>query len=442
MHDGAVPARCSEARSKRSWKARKRSGDALAREGQVYDMMRHRLSILLAVGFVASVTFGAILLCAGVSGASPASTYTTRERFGVGLVTSCVGQPGSPNEVADYAGAEDLGFGWYADWRMRLDPPSLRDIEYVQTLDTEPWKSASPDESYLQNVRSVTEHNPGALWIVGNEPDHPDQGNCTPAEYADVYHRAFHFLKAIDPTARVAIGGLVMPSPLRLVWLEQCLTEYQNRYGTAMPVEVWNIHMQLLRENWWDTRAPAYHGRCCYTGTWGCGCPVGLNPFDDAVRAAALSDLTSCDNADPVLFQQLIWSFREWLVEHDQGDKPLIISEYGVLMPDLLLTNGADDVLRFMNVTFTFMLTASDPVLGYSDDGDRLVQRWLWYSLNGPLPEWVLIGENWCWSGFNGSLYDCQHPDRLTPFGDFFRDYVAGRTIDRPHEMVLTLIRR
>ncbi len=405
-------------------------------------MTRHTLRTYPAIRWMLALLVAAPLLMARSSSASQASLYTIRQRFGVGLVTQYAGESDFPGEIADYAGAEDLGFGWYADWSLRENPPPLRDIEYAQMLAVEPWKSTTTDPGYLQTVRTVAEQNTGALWIVGNEPDHPTQGNCSPTEYAQVYHRAYHYLKGVDPTAQIAIGGIVMPSPLRLMWLEQCLQAYSTLYGVAMPVEIWNTHMQLLRENWWDDSAPAWDSDgCCYTGTWGCGYPVGLDPYDAAVRAAALSDLTSCDNADPVLFQQLIWAFREWLVEHGQGDKPLIISEYGVLMPDILLRGGADDVEQFMNVSFTFLLTATDPILGCTADGGRLVQRWLWYSLNGPLPEWVAMGDSWGWTGFNGSLYDYQHPDRLTRFGTLFQDYTSAHAIPRPYDLSIALIR-
>ena len=105
-----------------------------------------------------------------------------------------------------------------------------------------------------------------------------------------------------------------------------------------MPVDVWNTHVQLLRENWWDGEV-TYTGRCCDGGAWGALAPVGLDPADPDVRAAALQ-LTSCDNTNGTLFAQQIRDLRQFLVDHGQGDKPLIISEYGVLMPDVLLSGG------------------------------------------------------------------------------------------------------
>lgn len=393
-------------------------------------MRRPRLWILLAL-----LSLGLLLAARPPHPAAadnPDGLYTVRERFGVGLVTAHPADPGFPGRLADYAGAETLGFGWYADWSMRANPERPAGIEYAQMLSLEPWREGQPTAAHLATLREVADANPGALWIVGNEPDHLGQGNCTPGEYAGIYHRAYTFLKSADPTAQVAIGGIVMPSPIRLMWLERTLDAYRAAYGhlpghDPMPVDVWNTHVQLLRENWWDGEV-TYTGRCCDGGAWGALAPVGLDPADPDVRAAALQ-LTSCDNTNGTLFAQQIRDLRQFLVDHGQGDKPLIISEYGVLMPDVLLSGGERDVLRLMHDTFTFLLTATDPVLGYSEDGGRLVQRWLWFSLNTPLPTWVpdpVDPRKGSWEGFNGSLYDYAEPTALTPFGELFRDYVAA----------------
>ncbi|MBC7227595.1 MAG: hypothetical protein H5T61_10230 [Thermoflexales bacterium] len=38
--------------------------------------------------------------------------------------------------------------------------------------------------------------------------------------------------------------------------------------------------------------------------------------------------------------------------------------------------------MAFLERTFAFLLTPADPALGDPSDGDRLVQRWCWYSLD------------------------------------------------------------
>lgn len=373
----------------------------------------------------------------GPSVAAP--PYTPRQRLGVGLVTAAEGLDGFPGRLSDYGGLDALGLGWYADWGVRLDPERPHGIEYAQVLSVGPWRSDPVPADYLERIAAVARANPGALWIVGNEPEHPGQGNCRPEEYARIYHRAHTHLKSVDPTAQVAIGGIVFPSPLRLWWLERVLEAYRSEYGVEIPVDVWNTHMQILRENWWE-QDYRYDGNCCVGGSWGAGYPVGMNPYDPVVREAALSDLSSCDSADAGLLREFVWEMRRWLVDHGQADKPLIITEYGVLMPNDRLRNGAADVIAFMESTFAFLFTATDPELGYSADGGRLVQRWLWYSLNAPLPE--CHPDYGCTSEYNGALYDWRAPDTLTPYGEAFARQAALWSIERTRRAWLPIVLR
>lgn len=73
-------------------------------------------------------------------------------------------------------------------------------------------------------------------------------------------------------------------------------------------------------------------------------------------------------------------------------DTPLIITEYGSLLPycgldDLYYDSQGNpfDEARargFMESGFDLLLTATDPHTGYAPDQNCLVQRWLWYSLD------------------------------------------------------------
>ena len=311
--------------------------------------------------------------------------YAPTRRFGVGVSRAY-------GEIGDY----DIGawsLGWYSDWCMSYEPSEPWGIEYVQLVST------SPDWEYLE---AVVAHNPGSLWIVGNEPENRWVGNLRPEDYAAVYHDVYHCVKRGDPVAQVAIGGVTQPTPLRLAWLDATLAAYEAMYDEPMPVNVWNIHMQILDEK---------------IGSWGCGLPVGI---PDGGRAR---HYTIQDNANVDAFEQLIREFCEWLVAHGERDKPLIISEYGVLLPSDILTGGdaaRGDVMvkQFMWGTFHFLLTAKDPRLGYTGDEYRLVQRWLWYSLNDRLntPESPV--------GFNGGLFDWRDPTELTTFGRTFENYM------------------
>jgi len=128
------------------------------------------------------------------------------------------------------------------------------------------------------------------------------------------------------------------------------------------------------------------------------------------------------DNADPVIFRQLVTEFRQWMKDKGFQNKPLIISEYGVLLPSDYLADdvatGDQRVIDFMRKTFDFLVNARDPSLGYPADDNRLVQQWLWYSLNGQ-PYDLATG-----LGFNGSLFSYLNPKRMTKFGVAFRTYM------------------
>jgi len=247
---------------------------------------------------------------------------------------------------------------------------------------------------------SAVESNPGSLWLIGNEPECVHQGNSTPEQYAELYHELYWFIKGTDPTARIAVGGVVQPTPLRLEWLDRMLDHYRTTFGPSMPVDVWNIHNMILPE---------------VRGGWGSEIPRGL---DDALG----SPYTMEDNASIDLFTSHVVAFRTWMREHGERDKPLLISEYGVLMP-VEYGFTVERVNAFMTATFDYLLSACDEELGYPADGNRLVQRWAWFSLNEK-PWDAESGE-----GFNGALFDHRHaayPGVLTEHGEHFAEYTSA----------------
>jgi hypothetical protein len=125
-----------------------------------------------------------------------------------------------------------------------------------------------------------------------------------------------------------------------------------------MPVDVWNVHNFILREE---------------RDSWGVDIPPGMTEQTGVLREIA-------DHDDLAIFRQQIVDFRRWMKEQGHQDKPLIVSEYGILMP---ADYGfpAQQVEQFMLATFETFRTATDPALGYPFDGYRLVQRWCWFSL-------------------------------------------------------------
>jgi hypothetical protein len=142
---------------------------------------------------------------------------------------------------------------------------------------------------------------------------------------------------------------------------------------------------------------------------------VGITDTTDALVMTEFAQ-----NADVELFKDHVHAFRAWMKENGYQDKPLIISEYGVLFPPDLLPEGNETAAKFMIDTFDFLLAARDEETGYPEDDYRLVQRWLWYSLNEE-PYNNATGE-----GFNGALFRYDDPDQMTLFGERFWDYALG----------------
>ena len=270
-----------------------------------------------------------------------------RERFGVGVDLT-------EGPIEDYD-VSQLGAGWYLDWSTRLDPSHPASMEYAQMIRV----SGGAYSPGLATIGTIVDNNPGSLWLIGNEPDCIWQDNSLPSEYAAVYHELYSFIKSRDPGAKIAIGGIVQPTPLRLQYLDMVLDAYQGLYGEMMPVDVWNIHNMILREE---------------RGSWGCEIPPGIE-----ADHGMLYDVQ--DNDDIEKFKQQIVAFRQWMKEKGERNKPLIVSEYGVLMPEMYGFDYAR-VKAFMYASFDYLTTATDDSLGYPADENRLVQRWVWYSLN------------------------------------------------------------
>ncbi|MFO7743373.1 MAG: hypothetical protein R6X31_13795 [Anaerolineae bacterium] len=275
------------------------------------------------------------------------SLYEGRPRWGVGVALG----PISRYDVGP------LRLGWYLNWGAQVDPARPGGAQYAQMVRLK-GGVLRPDAGAMAGIARA---NPGSLWLIGNEPDVRWQDNVEPAVYARLYHEAYSAIKGADPTAEVAVGGVTQPTPLRLRYLNQVLAAYEQGFGAAMPVDVWNVHNFILREE---------------RGSWGVDIPPGL--ADDE---GMLYEVDECD--DMAIFRQQIVDFRRWMAEHGYRDKPLIVSEYGIPMPE---DYGfpPERVVGFLADTFDFFLTASDPALGYAGDDYRLVQRWCWFSLDAP----------------------------------------------------------
>ncbi|MCE7979626.1 MAG: hypothetical protein DYG89_00425 [Caldilinea sp. CFX5] len=284
---------------------------------------------------------------------------------------------------------------WYLDYATQQTPPHTADMVYAQMIRPPFWKSGA----FTKTVEAIIQNNPGALWIVGNEPERDKQDSQTAGAYADFYYRVYHFLKARDPNAHVAIAGVVQSTPLRRRYLDLVLTEYQNRYGAAMPIDVWTLHAFILPEN----------------NVWGASIPLGLEAF-----ANEGMQYTITDHDNMTIFKDNIIAFRQWMAARGYRDKPLLITEYGILLSPAHGFPYAK-VKNFMLASFDFFLTSADPAIGYPADNNRLVQAWSWFSLNyPPYDEATEVG-------FNGNLVA---PDTgvIQPLGQDYGAYVNKLT--------------
>jgi hypothetical protein len=244
-----------------------------------------------------------------------------------------------------------------------------------------------------EEIALAIQANPGAYWMVGNEPDVRWQDNVTPQRYAEIYHEVYTFIKERDPEAKLVIGGVAQPTPLRRAYLDIVLDTYEDKYGEKMPIDVWNVHAFTLREE---------------RDSWGVDIPPGM---DDELAIQYEID----DHDDLEILKQNLIEFRLWMADRGYGDKPLIISEYGILMPE---DYGfpLERVGAYLTGSFHLFQTLSGAD-GYEPDEGRLVQQWFWYSL------------------YDGEFYPTGNlftpsTGEITPLGKIWADYVAGSSND------------
>ena len=306
---------------------------------------------------------------------SEGGLYAPRDR--IGFV--------APMQDVERYDVAQLGAGWHISCQRGQDPVAGAGMECAQLVGSIGGVPASD----LATLGEVAASNPGKLWLVGNEPDVIWQLNATPEEYADLYHNVYQALKEADPTCQVAIGGISQVTPLRLRYLDEIMAVYERSYGEPMPVDVWNIHLAILREE---------------RGTWGVDIPPGMP--DDAGMLYEIED-----NGDVELLKGQVVAFRRWMAERGLRNKPLIVTEFSILMPPEY-GFPVQRVQSFMLEAFDFFMTASDEDLGYSPDGDRLVQRWAWYSAADTIYA-------------TGNLFD---PDtgQITALGETFAVYAGS----------------
>jgi hypothetical protein len=274
----------------------------------------------------------------------PKSAWSTRAGFSIS----------TPTDPEYWAGM--LGSGWYLDWEVQAEPP-LDGLEHWQMIRVHEDCISPP----VEDIQSAAARYPGQVWIIGNEPDVIWQDNVNPSKYAIIYHELYEMIKSSDPTAMIAVGGVSQATPLRLQYLDQVLAAYQNRYHAPMLVDWWTVHGYVLREE---------------RGSWGVDIPPGIEATVGELREVK-------DHASIDLFEAQIRTFRGWMAEHGYQGTPLVLTEFGILMPS---SYGfpTDMVASYLEQAFTWLSEVKDESSGYPEDGYHLVQKWAWFSISDP----------------------------------------------------------
>jgi hypothetical protein len=337
--------------------------------------------------------------------AIPGATFPNC-RYGAALTS---GQSLSVNDQMTWL--SPLGVGWYNDFLFDAAPPGTP-AEHATVIYTKQNKSGCTYLPGYYTYPALTEWDlgsqitarPGALWLVGNEPDRgPNPEACSsdlddihPSVYAQAYHDVYRFIKQHDPTARVANAGLVQFSPGRRQYLDLVWQAYRQLYGADMPVDAWNMHLYVLPEADYAT------GQANGIAGIALGTDPALAMRDSGAQQALCAtnrDLTTnryycwADHDNINIFRQQVHDMRAWMQQHGQQNKPLIISEYSLLLPyyypgsaDIFTDEFGNSftparVTTYLQQTAAYLATQTDTRLGYPADGYHLAQQWLWFSV-------------------------------------------------------------
>lgn len=282
-----------------------------------------------------------------------------------------------------------LRAGHFTFWQVSADLPDAPGTAIWQTVRLGQVEESAQWPAVRGEMERALRDHPGGFWLIGNEPDVIWQDNATPEEYAAAYHDIYEFIKARDPTARIGAGGIALPTPLRLAYLDEVLAVYRRRYGEPLPADLWATHLFVLREE---------------AHSWGIGIPPGSEATTGELYEIA-------DHGNLERMKAYVIAFRAWMAANGYGDKPLAVTEFGILFPE---DYGfpPETVQAYLVAAYDYFQTATGPA-GLAADGGRLVQYAFWFSLYDD-------GDYG-----TGNLYDAER-DVLTPLGETYRAYVAG----------------
>ena len=320
-----------------------------------------------------------------------------------------------------------LRFGNYLDWGTGNGPTLPTGVKYIQVLRVG-GELGGPEDYYTDSLNSVTTlvpAHPGAYWIIGNEPDtqytyvleddsEHYQDNLTAEEYASRYYALASQIRLLDPTAKIGFGSIVQATPLRIRYLTRAWEALIDLDPDAPDelVDFFAIHGFILNE---FPNEP---------NNWGTGVPKGFET--DYADAEIITIEQKAVTYDSNRFMDRVQRMRSWMNAKGQREKPLWVTEYGSVFPpvdpvgeDLVNVSDANTA-TFMTATFEKMSTTTSSTLGMPADGNRLVQRWFWYSL-ADYPY-----------RFGGTLYDVGAEAKRTTIWNAYQNATAliNTTVD------------
>jgi hypothetical protein len=237
---------------------------------------------------------------------------------------------------------------------------------------------ANPQSSFLL-IPKYAKDFPGMYYAVANEPDWWPY--IAPQNYAELYNIFYTRIKKYDPTAKVMTGGILSDT---YSWVDAFRNSYRSQFGAYPPVDVWNIHPYVSKNDW---------------------------------QAA----------------KKIIVDFRDiFLTRIGEKDKPVWISEFGMILPEGTLGRGSkcawhgcqtpdQQYTEWRRVSEEFMI----PLIGWLKSTDY-AQKWFWY----------YGGEDYNWSfkppglNFIGDIYkESTSSARYNPIGIAYSDLASDRML-------------
>jgi hypothetical protein len=253
-------------------------------------------------------------------------------------------------DVGDFpATAEQLdaiGPVWYMDYRWNTATLEGHERLYVIRC----WEVRLDRGA----ISSAMQASGSSWWSLGNEPNDPNQDNVSADEYAELYHTFEGWAKEA-PRCRIVPAGI---GNADWMWAEAFREAFHQKYGRYPRVDAWNIHNYMLEAH--------------------------LDPYDVE------------------LFQRRIVAFRRWMESIGDGDKPLFLTEFGVLYGSGCCGRPIDPrekIHSFMRDTVRWLL-----------DSD-MVDFWAWFVTYSDV--------------YNGSLLT--EAGELGDLGATYRDLIRER---------------